>query len=547
MAGRLGRILNVTIYEPRDFSARGPGSCNMCGGIVSESLLQAMAADGLRLPAGVIQRRIDSYVLHMDVGSVRIETPLREKRIASVYRGGGPRDGKGPDCESLDAHLLDLALERGACRVRERVTGVRLVNGRPVVTTDRGSETSFDLLAVATGVNTAALKLFEDLGIGYAAPRTERAFVCEFHLGREMVERYLGSSMHVFLLDLERLDFAAIIPKSNYATVCLIGEDVDSRLVHAFLDSREVRQCLPPHWRPPDDFCRCTPRLAVGTRGEPFADRLVFLGDCGVTRLYKDGIGAAFRAAKAAAVTAVFRGVTAADFRRKYLPVCRGMARDNRLGRLVFAVTRGIQHRRIGRQALRRMVSGEQRAVGGTKRMSSALWDTFTGSAPYRSVLARTMHPLFVGRLMWEAAAGLREKETGPHTRRRGMASGATGAVGKRYGDGEAVYRQGDRGDGMYVIMDGHVEVIRREGDAEFCLATLGPGDFFGEMGLFAEDVRSASVRAVGAVTVFTLEKASLLQRIHEDPSLAFRIIQKMSERIRDLETSLIRRANAPE
>ena len=53
-----------------------------------------LAAEGINLPPTVVQRGIDSYVLHMDVGSARIETPMLEKRIAATYRGAGPRDLK---------------------------------------------------------------------------------------------------------------------------------------------------------------------------------------------------------------------------------------------------------------------------------------------------------------------------------------------------------------------------------------------------------------------------------------------------------------------
>jgi hypothetical protein len=91
MSERLGIDVQVDIYEPRDFSVPAPGGCNMCGGIISESLVQILAADGINLPPTVVQRGIDSYVLHMDVDSVHIETPLHEKRIAAVHRGVGPR------------------------------------------------------------------------------------------------------------------------------------------------------------------------------------------------------------------------------------------------------------------------------------------------------------------------------------------------------------------------------------------------------------------------------------------------------------------------
>jgi hypothetical protein len=60
--------------------------------------------------------------------------------------------------------------------------------------------------------------------------------------------------------------------------------------------------------------------LPVGAVARPFLDRLGLLGDCGVNRLYKDGIGGAYRMAKAAAKTAVFVGISAADFEKHYLP-----------------------------------------------------------------------------------------------------------------------------------------------------------------------------------------------------------------------------------
>ncbi len=88
MAERNGLELDVEIFEPRDFSCVAPKGCNMCGGIISETLVQNLAAEGINLPSTIVQRGIESYMLHMDIGSVRIETPLQEKRIGSVT--GGP-------------------------------------------------------------------------------------------------------------------------------------------------------------------------------------------------------------------------------------------------------------------------------------------------------------------------------------------------------------------------------------------------------------------------------------------------------------------------
>jgi CRP-like cAMP-binding protein len=114
-----------------------------------------------------------------------------------------------------------------------------------------------------------------------------------------------------------------------------------------------------------------------------------------------------------------------------------------------------------------------------------------------------------------------------------------TGALGKLYADGEVVVRQGEVGNCMYVIQGGQVEVLLRKGDNDVCVAVLSEGDFFGEMALFDQEVRSATVRARGEVRLLTLEKKTFLRRIHEDPSLAFRIMEKMSHRIRELNDAL--------
>jgi flavin-dependent dehydrogenase len=405
-AERLGIDVKLDIHEPRDFSVPGPTGCNMCGGIISESLVQSLAAEGIMLPSKVVQRGIDSYYLHMDVGDVRIETPLQEKRIAAVHRGGGPRGcrletGGG----GLDGYLLELAVRQGARRVRARVDGFCWDDTKPQIKTQDGLHQTYDLLAVAVGVNSPLLKLFENLNVGYKPPQTTKTYICEFCFGRDLIRGNLGNAMHVFLLNIPRLEFAALIPKGDYVTLCLLGKDIDRELVRGFLSSNEVRQVLPPNWEPPADFCHCSPKISVASAVQPSADRLVFVGDSGTTRLYKDGIGAAYRTAKAAAKTAVFHGVSANDFRRHYWPVCKTIRSDNVLGSLVFAVTHLIQRSALTRRGLWRMTSSEQCLQGVSRRMSRVLWDTFTGSAPYRSVLMSTFHPAFWTRFIWNIAA----------------------------------------------------------------------------------------------------------------------------------------------
>lgn len=110
-----------------------------------------------------------------------------------------------------------------------------------------------------------------------------------------------------------------------------------------------------------------------------------------------------------------------------------------------------------------------------------------------------------------------------------------SGALGREYRDGEIIVREGEAGNCMYVIQSGEVEVFKESNGAEVSLAVRREGDFFGETALFDREVRRASVRSRGASRVLTVDKKSLLRRIQADPSLAFRIIETLSQRIMEL------------
>lgn len=116
-----------------------------------------------------------------------------------------------------------------------------------------------------------------------------------------------------------------------------------------------------------------------------------------------------------------------------------------------------------------------------------------------------------------------------------------TGALGKIYHDGEIIIHQGDIGDCMYVIQEGKVEVIVEQGDREVQIAVRSKGELFGEMAIFEKERRSATVRAVGTVRLLTVDEKNLIRRVHEDPSLAYRIVEMMSHRIRELSNEVAR------
>lgn len=215
----------------------------------------------------------------------------------------------------------------------------------------------------------------------------------------------LGSSVHVFLLDIPRFEFAAIIPKGPFATVVMVGDEIDEELVHRFLTDPVVRRTLPTDIVP--CVCTCKPLINLGARKRPYGDRIVLIGDSGVTRLYKDGIGAAFRTGKAAATTAVFNGVSRQNFQEHFWPTCRSIAQDNAVGRIMFATNTIMKNVRLTRRAMLRMAQKEQEKPGAMPHMSALLWNMFTGSAPYTEMFRGTLHPGFIGNLMVSVASSL--------------------------------------------------------------------------------------------------------------------------------------------
>ena len=109
------------------------------------------------------------------------------------------------------------------------------------------------------------------------------------------------------------------------------------------------------------------------------------------------------------------------------------------------------------------------------------------------------------------------------------------GGLGKVYKDQEVIIKQGETGNCMYVIQSGEVEILKENEGNLVRIAIRHSGDFFGEMALFSKELRSATVRALGDVRILTVDKRNLLTSIQKDPALAFRIIEILSKRIRDL------------
>lgn len=393
-AQRIDLKINIDIYEAKDFCIMGPPGCNHCGGIISESLVQMLSMDGIVLPGEVIRRGLNTYTLHLEAGIAEIHTPDYEKRIASVFRGSGPHGNVDTSLESFDNYLLELCKERGANVIYERMTGLKRADDGIVLQSKSSPGKKYDLVVGAAGLNNKTLEMFASVCKGYAAPKIARTYISEFLLQSDQVEKHFGNSMHVFLLNLPNVSFGALIPKGKYVTLVMLGKDIDKTIIEAFKSSPEIKGCFPDDTDLADVTpCKCFPYINVTAAKQPFDDRVVLIGDSASSKLYKNGIGAAYLTGRAAATAVIFEGISRDALKKSYYPVCRHLDNDNLAGKLIFFATRVIQKSNILKKGLLQFVISEQKQDLGKRRMSAILWDTFTGSAGYRSILGRFFHP----------------------------------------------------------------------------------------------------------------------------------------------------------
>ncbi|MBM4145346.1 MAG: cyclic nucleotide-binding domain-containing protein [Nitrospira sp.] len=110
------------------------------------------------------------------------------------------------------------------------------------------------------------------------------------------------------------------------------------------------------------------------------------------------------------------------------------------------------------------------------------------------------------------------------------------GELGRVYGEGEFIFKEGDEGDRMYVIQSGRVRITKKTPSGDITIATLGSGEIFGEMALFDRLPRSATAGALDEARILSIDKKKLFQTIDRDPTLVFKTLESMSRRIRRLD-----------
>jgi len=117
----------------------------------------------------------------------------------------------------------------------------------------------------------------------------------------------------------------------------------------------------------------------------------------------------------------------------------------------------------------------------------------------------------------------------------RALRSVARTGVDRSYAAGERIVAKGEKGIGFYLVLEGRVEV-RSDGKT---LATVAPGNFFGEMALFEEQRRTADVIAVSAARCLVLSRHEFWGKMNDEPEVLRALMAELVRRLRTTSQAL--------
>jgi CRP/FNR family transcriptional regulator len=117
-------------------------------------------------------------------------------------------------------------------------------------------------------------------------------------------------------------------------------------------------------------------------------------------------------------------------------------------------------------------------------------------------------------------------------------------AVPRRFGANEVVFREGDESSTCYVVRSGHARAIREHGDGRsITLATFGPGDIFGELAMFDDERRSATVEAIEETEAIAILAGDMRRLLREHPDIAVKLLSALGRRLRETNERLARQS----
>jgi CRP/FNR family transcriptional regulator len=117
-------------------------------------------------------------------------------------------------------------------------------------------------------------------------------------------------------------------------------------------------------------------------------------------------------------------------------------------------------------------------------------------------------------------------------------------AVPRSFGPGQVVFREGDASDTCYIVSKGRARAIRTHRDGRtITLARFGPGDIFGELALFEDERRSATVEAIEATNVVAVLGPDMRRLLGEHAEMSSRLVIALGRRLRETNERLSRQS----
>ena len=114
----------------------------------------------------------------------------------------------------------------------------------------------------------------------------------------------------------------------------------------------------------------------------------------------------------------------------------------------------------------------------------------------------------------------------------------------RTYRSGQIIIQEADSGSELFFLVSGSVKIYTEDFEGREMILTIGyPNDFFGEMAIFTNDIRSASVAALEATALISMEREDLLSLLKKNPVIALKILSVMGTRIREMDNRLMHMA----
>jgi CRP/FNR family transcriptional regulator, cyclic AMP receptor protein len=117
-------------------------------------------------------------------------------------------------------------------------------------------------------------------------------------------------------------------------------------------------------------------------------------------------------------------------------------------------------------------------------------------------------------------------------------------AVPRRFEPHQVIFREGDASDTCYVVRSGHARAVREHADGRtITLAHFGPGDIFGELAMFDDERRSATVETRDAVEAVAVAGSDMRRLLREHPDIAVKLVIALGRRLREANERLTRQS----